>query len=125
MKNNKISAKDRSFEKEKVQYRRTIREMREDLKRKDKELSSLRSIILEKEDELRQKQDWIDRLLEYVTCETSLSQEEITEFIKNKEFFKGALKIMTSYSYPLKSILQNLHSIKLILEESDNAIFRK
>lgn len=125
MKNNKISAKDRSFEKEKVQYRRTIREMREDLKRKDKELSSLRSIILEKEDELRQKQDWIDRLLEYVTCETSLSQEEITEFIKNKEFFKGALKIMTSYSYPLKSILQNLHSIKLILEESNNAIFRK
>lgn len=125
MKNNKISAKDRSFEKEKVQYRRTIREMREDLKRKDKELSSLRSIILEKEDELRQKQDWIDRLLEYVTCETSLSQEEITEFIKNKEFFKGALKIMTSYSYPFKSILQNLHSIKLILEERDNAIFRK
>ena len=125
MKNNKISAKDRSFEKEKVQYRRTIREMREDLKRKDKELSSLRSIILEKEDELRQKQDWIDRLLEYVTCETSLSQEEITEFIKNKEFFKGALKIMTSYSYLLKSILQNLHSIKLILEENDNAIFRK
>lgn len=125
MKNNKVSAKDRSFEKERVQYRHTIREMREDLKRKDKELSSLRSIILEKEDELRQKQDWIDRLLEYVTCETSLSQGEIIEFIKNKELFKGALEIMTSYSYPFKSILQNLHGIKLILEEGDNAIFRK
>lgn len=125
MKNNKISAKDRAFEKEKCKYRHTIREMREELKRKDKELSNLRSIILEKEDELRQKQDWIDRLLEYITCETSLPQEEITEFIKNKEFFKGALEIMKSDSYQIRSILSNLHSVKLFVEEAGNAIFKR
>lgn len=62
----KKSAKDVAFEKERVKYRREIRELQSIIDVKDVEIRSLQDKIDRQEAAIREKDEWIDRLLEYM-----------------------------------------------------------
>lgn len=86
MSKNTKSAKDVAFEKERIrlrhEYNTQIAELQRKLSEKDAELSQVKIILAETESLLLEKEEWIERLLEY----TDLPKEEIKElFEKEKE----------------------------------------
>lgn len=78
----KKSKKDLAFEKERISFRRQIRELTEQLsseKRKySDEIEELQKKLDGSEEELRKMKEWNDRLLEYM----DLSKEEMRIIIK-------------------------------------------
>ena len=73
------SAKDLAFDKERQKLRSKIRSLEALLVQRDKQLVELQEIIQQKETELTEAKDWIDRLLEY----TEMSKEDLQELIKD------------------------------------------
>lgn len=72
MQKRKPSAKDIAFEKERSQFRKTIREQDQRIKELEKQNDALKEQLREKDSQLSEKDDWIERLLEFA----NLSKEE-------------------------------------------------
>lgn len=77
MKSNK-SAKDLAFDKERAKYRHEISTLQREIKENLRYIELLNQKILELEESIRQKDDWIRRLLEY----TDLTEEDIRNQIQ-------------------------------------------
>lgn len=73
-----VTAKDLAFERERMTWKRKFRAEREN---HEKELEGLKRQLEEKDDLLRSKDDWIERLLEY----TELDRDDITEVIERQK----------------------------------------
>lgn len=73
-----VTAKDLAFERERMMWKRKFRAEREN---HEKELEGLKRQLEEKDDLLRSKDDWIERLLEY----TELDRDDITEVIERQK----------------------------------------
>lgn len=73
-----VTAKDLAFERERMTWKRKFRAEREN---HEKELEGLKRQLEEKDDLLRSKDDWIERLLEY----TELDRGDITEVIERQK----------------------------------------
>lgn len=85
MSKNAKSAKDLAFEKERVRLRREyntqIAELQKKVSEKDAELSQIKIRLAETESLLQEKEEWIERLLEY----TDLPKEEIKELFEKEK----------------------------------------
>lgn len=77
MKNAK-SKKDIAFDKERAKYRHEINDLQRVVTKQFAEISHLSKRISELEESIRQKDEWIHRLLEY----TELSEEDMKKQIK-------------------------------------------
>ena len=73
-----VTAKDLAFEREHMTWKRRFRAEREN---HEKELADLKHQLEEKDDLLRSKDDWIERLLEY----TELDRDDITEVVERQK----------------------------------------
>ncbi len=80
MKNNK-SAKDIAFDKERAEFRKQIRELEREIRDKELNIRELKDVIVQKDTEIDEKNDWINRLLEYM----DLSEEEFAKFRENEK----------------------------------------
>lgn len=96
----KQSAKDLAFEKERVKFRKKIREL-------EHEINGLRMSYMQKENELRvvsgqlcQKEDWIRRLLEY----TELSEEDMKTIIEKEKSIAKVTKMFGELGSAISSI---------------------
>lgn len=72
------SKKDLAFERERAKYRHEISTLQREIKENLREIEVLNQKILELEGSIRQKGDWIRRLLEY----TDLTEEDIRNQIQ-------------------------------------------
>nr|WP_297873483.1 hypothetical protein [uncultured Blautia sp.] len=72
------SKKDLAFDKERVKYRHEISTLQREIKENLREIEVLNRKIHELEESIRQKDDWIQRLLEY----TELTEEDMRNQIK-------------------------------------------
>ncbi len=79
--NYKKSAKDIAFDKERSAFRKEIRELQSNISDKNTEICYLRDLLNQKENELLEKEDWIQRLLEYM----DLSEDDLKRFINNEK----------------------------------------
>lgn len=77
MKNNK-SAKDLAFDKERAKYRHEISDLQREIKENLCEIEVLNKKISELEESIRQKDEWIERLLKY----TELTEEDMRNQIQ-------------------------------------------
>lgn len=77
MKSNK-SAKDLAFDKERAKYRHEISTLQREIKENLRYIELLNQKILELEESIRQKDDWIRRLMEY----TELTEEDMRNQIQ-------------------------------------------
>lgn len=75
------SAKEKAFENERVRYRRTIRSLEDEIKTKDSTIKEQKDRILELEEELRIKDEWNERLLEFM----DLPEEELERLIAERK----------------------------------------
>lgn len=73
-----VTAKDLAFERERMTWKRKFRAEREN---HEKELGDLKRQLEEKDDLLRSKDDWIERLLEY----TELDRDDIAEVVERQK----------------------------------------
>lgn len=80
MKSNK-SAKDLAFDKERAKYRHEISTLQREIKENLRYIKLLNQKILELEESIRQKDDWINRLLEY----TELTEEDMRNQIQKEK----------------------------------------
>lgn len=77
----KLSAKDKKFQEERIKFRQTLRE---EVNFKNKEIDELKIENTELESKIRELQEWIDRLLEF----TELSKEQINDMIQTDKIIK-------------------------------------
>lgn len=89
--NNK-SAKDIAFERERTKLQKQKREVEEQLRDRDKTIKSLMDKISELENVIVQKDEWIERLLEY----TELTKEDLKIKIEKDKASAEALKTFNS-----------------------------
>lgn len=92
--NNKKSAKDIAFEKERTKFRQQIRELESDNKKKMLEIIELQEALDKKDEEIKQKEDWITRLLEY----TELSEDDMKKIIDKDKAVSEFANHMNSMS---------------------------
>lgn len=71
------SAKDLAFDRERAKYRHEISDLQRDIKENLRDIEVLNQKILESEESIRQKDDWIRRLMEYA----ELSEEDMRKQI--------------------------------------------
>lgn len=72
------SKKDLAFDKKCAKYRHEISNLQREIKENIRDIEVLNQKILELEESIRQKDDWINRLLEY----TELSEEDMRKKIQ-------------------------------------------
>ena len=72
------SKKDLAFDKERAKYRHEISDLQREIKEKLREIEVLNQKILELEEIIRRKDEWIHRLLEY----TELTEEDMRNQIQ-------------------------------------------
>lgn len=60
------SAKDIAFEKERIKFRREIKDLKHRIDEQENEIRELHSQLSSMETRLQEKDDWIHRLLEYM-----------------------------------------------------------
>lgn len=72
------SKKDLAFDKERAKYRHEISTLQREIKENIREIEVLNQKILELQESIRKKDDWIFRLLEY----TELSEEDMRNQIQ-------------------------------------------
>lgn len=72
------SKKDLAFDRERAKYRHEISDLQRDIKEKLCEIEAMNQKISELEDSIRQKDEWIERLLEY----TELTEENMKNQIQ-------------------------------------------
>lgn len=75
---NKKSKKDLAFDKERAKYRHEISTLQREIKENFREIEVLNQKISELEESIREKHDWICRLLEY----TELTEEDMKNQIQ-------------------------------------------
>ena len=80
----KLSAKDKKFQEERIKFRQTLRELEKEVNFKNKKIDELKIENTELESKIRELQEWIDRLLEF----TELSKEQINDMIKTNKIIK-------------------------------------
>ena len=80
----KLSAKDKKFQEERIKFRQTLRELEKEVNFKNKEIDELKIANTELASKIRELQDWIDRLLEF----TELSKEQINDMIQTNKIIK-------------------------------------
>ena len=85
--NNK-SAKDIAFERERTKLRRQKRELEEQLREKNQIIKSLTDKNSELESVISQKEEWIERLLEY----TELTKEDLKAAVEKDKSVAEAAK---------------------------------
>lgn len=81
---NKKSAKDIAFEKERVRFRTTINQQNRELAKRDCEIRELKELNQTLKSQLEEKEDWIQRLLEYM----DLTKEEFEQLKEEKNIEK-------------------------------------
>ena len=89
MKSNK-TAKDLAFDKERAKYRHEIRDLQREIKENIREIEVLNRKILELEESIRQKDEWIFRLLKY----TELTEEDMRKQIQKDRSVSEAINHM-------------------------------
>lgn len=101
-KNREKSAKDKAFDKERFEYHRRIRELESAAHKKDIEIYQLKEVIEQKDMLLAEKDDWINRLLEYM----DMSEEDLKKFIQKQkreslaiEHLDGFLDVISRFAY--------------------------
>lgn len=72
------SKKDLAFDRERAKYRHEISTLHREIKENLREIEALNQKILELEESIRQKDDWIRRLMEY----TELTEEDMRNQIQ-------------------------------------------
>lgn len=82
------SKKDIAFDKERAKYRHEIKDLQRTISKQLAEISNLSKRIFELEDSVRQKDEWIHRLLDY----TELSEEDMRKQIKKDKSFSEVLE---------------------------------
>ena len=80
----KLSAKDKKFQEERIKFRQTLRELEKEVNFKNKKIDELKIENTELESKIRELQEWIDRLLEF----TELSKEQINDMIQTDKIIK-------------------------------------
>lgn len=94
MKNNK-SAKDIAFEKERIKFRKDIKDLEEKLHQSKIKVANLNQTLQDKDSEIERLNDWIARLLEYM----NLSEEDMKKIIqKDKDMATIVQNIMPMFS---------------------------
>ena len=78
--NNKKSAKDLAFEKERAKYRQQINELEREVRKAKIEKLEVEDKLRESEQKCEELKDWIDRLLRY----TEMSEEDMKKFIEKE-----------------------------------------
>lgn len=87
------SAKDIAFERERMKLQRQKREAEEQLRDKDKTIKSLMDRISELENVIIQKDEWIERLLEY----TELTKEDLKIAIEKDKAIAETAKTLKTF----------------------------
>lgn len=82
------SKKDLAFDKERAKYRHEISALQREIKENLREIEVLNQKILELEESIRQKDDWICRLLEY----TELTEEDMKKKIQKDKDVSDVLE---------------------------------
>lgn len=77
----KKSAKDIAFDKERNKFRFEIRKLQDEVNNKNTKISELKLALSKKENEIIEKDDWIQRLLKYM----DLSEEDLKKFIEKEK----------------------------------------
>lgn len=75
------SAKDIAFEKERTKFRSEIRKLQYQIMDMDNQIKELNEVIFDRENDLRQQAEWIDRLLEYM----EISKEDFQKLIESEK----------------------------------------
>lgn len=76
-----VTAKDLAFERERLTWRRKLRAEQENHDKTKEQIRELERRLEEKDDLLRSKDDWIERLLEY----TELDRADVAEVIEKQK----------------------------------------
>lgn len=76
----KKCAKDIAFEKERVKFRREIKYLKSQVQERDVQIQELHSQMKSLESVISEKEDWIQRLLEYM----DLDEQDVSLIIKTK-----------------------------------------
>lgn len=87
--NNKKSAKDIAFDKERAKFRSEIRNLTTCLNDKQVQIDGLNETIREKDNIIRQQKEWIERLLEYTEMEKEDLQNHIETEKQKAEVLEG------------------------------------
>lgn len=80
MGNTKKCAKDIAFEKERVKFRREIKALQNQVRERDIQIQELHSQMKSLESVISEKEDWIQRLLEYM----DLDRQDASLMIKTE-----------------------------------------
>lgn len=75
------SAKDLAFDRERAKIRKEVKDLERSLKASQDQVNELNRVIAEKDELIRQQEEWINRLLEY----TEMSKDELRQFIDNEK----------------------------------------
>ena len=92
-KNREKSAKDKAFDKERFEYHRRIRELESEAHKKDIEIYKLKETLGQKDMLLAEKDDWINRLLEYI----DMSEDDLKKFIQKQKKETLAIEHLDSF----------------------------
>lgn len=79
--NYKKSAKDIAFDKERAKFKKEIASLQRTITYQLAEISDLNKKLNALSNELREKDDWVQRLLEYM----DLSEDDLKKFINNEK----------------------------------------
>lgn len=82
------SKKDIAFDKERAKYRHEIKDLQRTIVQQLDEISDLSKRISELEESIRQKDEWIHKLLEY----TELSEEDMRKQIQKDKSVSDVLE---------------------------------
>lgn len=86
----KKSAKDIAFDKERNKFRSEIRKLQDEVNNKNTEISELKLALSKKENEITEKDDWIQRLLNYM----DMSEDDMKKFIEKEKMECTVIKNM-------------------------------
>jgi len=88
----KKSAKDIAFDKERSKLCSEIRKLQYEINNKNTEISELKLVLSQKENEITEKDDWIQRLLRYM----DLSEEDLRKFIEKEKMEYTVVKSISN-----------------------------
>lgn len=79
------SAKDLAFDKERSKFRKQIRELESEIRKRDITIMEANCRADDAENKCRELQDWVNRLLEY----TELSEDDMKKIIEKEKLMNG------------------------------------
>lgn len=93
----KQSAKDIAFEKERIKFRREIRQVKERVIDLLKQQTELENTIRKQAEEIKQQTETINKLLEY----SEMTKEELTKKFENEKKVAGLADTLGALSYTI------------------------